>query len=144
MQRCMQLWLVSALALVLQCAAQGGGNTGKAKSTYAHSRSFDQWEHALNQDPLILVAFITAVVSGESVIGLRYVNIACTCAQAMASLPSNSAHSAVPGFLLVMWPLVYDYLYAAAVSCKICSKQPLSVPTLQRSSSEFFIRSNKQ
>ncbi|KAL0040125.1 hypothetical protein WJX79_007714 [Trebouxia sp. C0005] len=99
------------LLLACQCAAQGGGKS-KTKATYARSRSFGQWEHGLHQDPLILVAFITAVVS-------------------------------VPGFLFIIWPLVYDYIYAAAVRCRLCSRRPLSVSTLERSSSQFFIRPSK-
>lgn len=64
MRRRMQLYVVCMLLLACQCAAQGGGKS-KTKATYARSRSFGQWEHGLHQDPLILVAFITAVVSGE-------------------------------------------------------------------------------
>ncbi|KAL0029129.1 hypothetical protein WJX77_009040 [Trebouxia sp. C0004] len=90
----------------------GGHGGTKAKVTYAHPRSFSQWDHRLDKDPLILVAFITAII-------------------------------AVPGFLLVMWQLVYDYFYAAAVSLRLCSKRPLSVQTLQRSSSDFVVRSSK-
>lgn len=64
MRRYMQLRVACVLFLAYQCAAQGGGGS-RPKATYAPSRSFDQWEHGLHQDPLILVAFITAIVSGE-------------------------------------------------------------------------------
>ena len=64
MRRATQLCIACALLLVYQCAAQNGGGATKAKSTYAHSRTFGEWEHALHEDPLILVAFIAAVLSG--------------------------------------------------------------------------------
>ena len=66
MRRGTLLWLTSVFILVHQCAAQGGGgNRGTtAKVTYAHPRTFGQWAHGLHVDPLVLVAFIAAVVSG--------------------------------------------------------------------------------
>lgn len=53
------------LALAYQCAAQGHGAT-TAKMTYAHSRDFNQYVHGLHKDPLVLVAFIAAVLSGAT------------------------------------------------------------------------------
>ena len=67
MQRGTQLCVACVLLLVYQCAAQGGGG-GHGKTTtatYAHSRDFSQWTRGLHQDPLVLVAFITAVISGN-------------------------------------------------------------------------------
>lgn len=100
------------LLLVCQCAAQGGNGGAKAKTVYAQPRSFSQWDHSLDKDPLVLVAFIAAIVS-------------------------------VPGFLLIMWQLVYDYFYAAAVSCKLCTKGALRACPPQRRPSDFIVSSIK-
>lgn len=51
--------------LTLECAAQGGGRGQTKPVTYAHRRDFSQWIHGLSPDPLTLVAFIAAVVSGN-------------------------------------------------------------------------------
>ena len=64
MQRGTQLCIVCILLFVCQCAAQGGSGRGKAKAAYAHPRSFSQWDHRLDKDPLVLVAFITAIIAG--------------------------------------------------------------------------------
>lgn len=65
MQRGTQLCIACFLLLVCQCTAQGGrGNTPKA--VYANPRSFSQWDHSLDKDPLVLVAFIAAIISGIS------------------------------------------------------------------------------
>ena len=64
MQRGTQMCIICVLLFVWQCAAQGGHGGTRAKATYAQPRSFSQWDHRLDKDPLILVAFITAVISG--------------------------------------------------------------------------------
>lgn len=65
MHRSGQLFTACILLFVCQCAAQGG-NGGRAKAVYAQPRSFSQWDHRLDKDPLVLVAFIAAIVSGTS------------------------------------------------------------------------------
>ncbi|KAL3159198.1 hypothetical protein ABBQ32_011179 [Trebouxia sp. C0010 RCD-2024] len=107
MHRSGQLFTACILLFVCQCAAQGG-NGGRAKAVYAQPRSFSQWDHRLDKDPLVLVAFIAAIVS-------------------------------VPGFLLIMWQLVYDYIYAAAISLKLCSKRALHARIVQMRSSDFIV-----
>ncbi|KAL3151708.1 hypothetical protein ABBQ38_012689 [Trebouxia sp. C0009 RCD-2024] len=111
MHRSTQLFTACILVFVCHCAAQGG-NGGKAKAVYAQPRSFSEWDHGLEKDPLVLVAFIAAIVS-------------------------------VPGFLLIMWQLVYDYIYAAAVSFKLCSKRALHGRPVQRRPSDFIVSSYK-
>ena len=49
-------------ALIAQCAAQ---KAATPKATYAHQRDFSQYVHGLHKDPLVLVAFIAAVISGR-------------------------------------------------------------------------------
>lgn len=65
MHRSTQLFTACILVFVCHCAAQGG-NGGKAKAVYAQPRSFSEWDHGLEKDPLVLVAFIAAIVSGTS------------------------------------------------------------------------------
>ena len=56
------LFAAVAFALVLQCAAQ---KAATPKATYAHQRDFSQYVYGLHKDPLVLVAFIAAVISGR-------------------------------------------------------------------------------
>ena len=50
---------------------------------------------------------------------------------------------AVPGFLLIMWQLVYDYIYAAAVSCKLCTTRAFCARPVQRRPEDFIVSSIK-
>lgn len=112
MHRSTHLFTACILLFVCQCAAQGGNGGTRAKAVYAQPRSFGQWDHSLDKDPLVLVAFIAAIVS-------------------------------VPGFLLIMWQLVYDYIYAAAVSCKLCTTRALRARPVQRRPEDFIVSSFK-
>lgn len=64
MQSSTQICTACILLFVCQCAAQGGNGGTTAKAIYARSRSFSQWDHGLDKDPLVLVAFIAAIISG--------------------------------------------------------------------------------
>lgn len=145
MQRSTQLCIACLLMLVCQCAAQGGGRGDRPKAVYANPRSFSQWDHSLDKDPLVLVAFIAAIISGTSPTFLCVSSILQPNANCLRSLSAESlldipVSAAVPGFLLIMWQLVYDYVYSAAVSLKLCSKRPLTVRS-QLSSSDYMISS---
>lgn len=115
MRRGTQLCVACILLLVYQCAGQGGGGASKAKSTYAHPRDFSQWDRGLHQDPLVLVAFIMAIISGvtscqhaSSVLSqITLTTYVVGLSVLVWAIPKASLLlSAVPGFLLIMWSLV--------------------------------------
>lgn len=88
MQRGTQLCIACLLLLVCQCAAQGGGRGNTPKAVYANPRSFSQWDHSLDKDPLVLVAFIAAIISGTS---QTFFGVSCTVYNLMTAVCAHFA-----------------------------------------------------